>query len=1516
MCAFFVCTTEIFAAPSAKAGAKALPEEGYTINFDNVSIKEFLKFVSRIGNVNVIYNDADLNFNVTIVSEDKTDLNNVMSALVQILRIHGLTLIEEEKNLIIHSNTDVRQIPTVVSDEVPLTGKNRPAIMTKVFKISKGNPAHIASLLTPMLSRDALVEVSMSTMQLIITDVASSIDTIEELLMSLDAPQTPYDVEAYISKNISVIELGTLAKKILDPIIDNTTLELIPQIDTGTLYIVSTPFLIDKTLAVLRELDKESILNEPKNLSAENVLIYKLQHKNAEEILASLKKIAEEANSQGFTSTGLGTVLLNAKFIKSTRSLMFIGPPATLSVVDALLKNVDAVTMTTLEVENSSFYFFEPQGISLEDTIKVLKEISANLKKNEYSRPGLIHTIDSARPILPLETILFTGSPETIMELKPLLTSVQDSVLSLEKVDGPYKFFIYNIKDANEEQIRSSLNNLADYLDSNHYPNTELIKAIRTMKWIKATNSLIFTGHQLALKELTEIISSFDVPKYRSQAVPTQTPLSTDFVLFSPKNMSIDGFKEAIEEMAKNLKAADLADPAFLKTLETVKSLPSSDQLIFTGDSPSLKRLSVVLAEIDQQDATLKEGPYLVQVGKADYQKIKNALDLLVAGLPKSDPLAEIVKGMKYLPDANVIVFRGSPIAMQKITEVIELTNTAENERRLGSTVVFVSLQQADVKAVVKMLQEMGLRLESTKGSSPGLIATLKGAQASGNSVILTGSPENVAQAKELINAEEKTLASEKNVTPPHTAFVPIQKSEGKMVIKMLHETAAKLENIEGSSPDLIATLAGAQLTVNENMIILSGKPETIAKAQELISADAASIPQGALTEVWLYRLKNLSAKDLNAALMGVAHHADDQNPSALTRSLITTIETMREIPDSKAVQFVATDKTIQKLKELIEILDVQTTSNIKTTDLGSNFLVYKVKHINPQDLLNHLKQLIKDEGNPSQETSITKTIKNARYVKESHSLIFTGSKGDLGKIETFLNDLDVSQNPPQVSADRHVEGYKLYRPSYVSGLELIQMVKNFEEHLVASGGSNESLSEVIDHLSYINRTNAIIVTGEDKSVDEVMNLFKEFDTSDAAAGDNGPYNDSNIETIDDTGFLIYKLQHQTGEGIVNALTLVSSDLANMKNQKKNESLIESIRSVQWIEITNSLIATGEPKVLTKLKELIESIDRPLKQVFIEILMIEVSDTTTVDIGLSWGSFGANQNRIGWGLGNYPASNTGSNASTFSQQFPTINGTNVPSGGPDIPPINSGFLGVIGDLVWANGKSYASLGSLLTALKNDGDTTVVLSQKIVTQDNQNAKIFSGSNVPFTGSLVTTSGLSQTTNANLEYRNIGVTLSITPIIGDNGLITMDIDLENSEEANQGSGQSSSVSTNSVNGITTSRTSMQTRVHMPDRHFLVLSGTMRNQITRLVSGIPCLGGLPMIGAAFSETSKLTVNTNVIVFVKPHVITSPEVYESITRNQQEIYGNPKQANVRDYNSALELIRSPDDEEYDEED
>jgi type III secretion protein C len=215
------------------------------------------------------------------------------------------------------------------------------------------------------------------------------------------------------------------------------------------------------------------------------------------------------------------------------------------------------------------------------------------------------------------------------------------------------------------------------------------------------------------------------------------------------------------------------------------------------------------------------------------------------------------------------------------------------------------------------------------------------------------------------------------------------------------------------------------------------------------------------------------------------------------------------------------------------------------------------------------------------------------------------------------------------------------------------------------------------------------------------------------------------------------------------------------------------------------------------------------------------------------------------------------------------------------------------------------LGSVVDALKADNDSTIALNQKIITQDNKNASIFVGQNLPYTGSVVQNVGTNTTvTNSNLEYRDVGVSLSITPQIGDNDTVTLNINQEITENISN----NSSSSPITLNGIATSKTTTQTSVTVPDKAFLIISGQIDNTLSQTRTSIPCLGGLPLIGAAFSQSDSLSNKNSIIIFVRPHIIKSYDVYKEITANQEELH-RAQTDNVEAFDAGLELVKTPDD-------
>ena len=375
--------------------------------------------------------------------------------------------------------------------------------------------------------------------------------------------------------------------------------------------------------------------------------------------------------------------------------------------------------------------------------------------------------------------------------------------------------------------------------------------------------------------------------------------------------------------------------------------------------------------------------------------------------------------------------------------------------------------------------------------------------------------------------------------------------------------------------------------------------------------------------------------------------------------------------------------------------------------------------------------------------------------------------------------------------------------------------------------------------------------------------------------------------------FHVYKLQYHVGNEIYSAIKSIAASMKASPTRSKD--LMTSIESMQWIESTNSLLFSGTADGIEELNALIASLDVPKKQVFIEVLVIETDVKKGLEFGLEWGSGGQYRNKFGYGFGNFPAT---PRKSPFANSLQQTNASNPPTGADQFP-LGRGFdLGVIGDIILHKGQSYFSLGSLVSALEADGDSSIILNQKIITQDNKLSRIFVGDNIAFTGSVIETIGASQQTSSNIEYRDVGVKLNITPLLGDEDVITLEISEEITDII-----PSLHHSSDSVSGINTTKTDMATQVHVPDQSFLVLSGMIRNTKRERKSGVPCLGGLPLVGAAFSKTTTDDEKRNVIVFVRPQIIKSDSDYRNITAFQQSQFKN-ESANPSHFQMGVDML------------
>jgi type III secretion protein C len=370
------------------------------------------------------------------------------------------------------------------------------------------------------------------------------------------------------------------------------------------------------------------------------------------------------------------------------------------------------------------------------------------------------------------------------------------------------------------------------------------------------------------------------------------------------------------------------------------------------------------------------------------------------------------------------------------------------------------------------------------------------------------------------------------------------------------------------------------------------------------------------------------------------------------------------------------------------------------------------------------------------------------------------------------------------------------------------------------------------------------------------------------------------------TKFFIYKLQYRRGESVEPALRQIADTL--QINEKGSEDLINTLRSVQWLVEPNSLVFSGTEENLIKIQQLVSEIDIPMRQVLIEMLILETSLRDSLNYGVNYNT------RFGGGdLSGSQGFSTGSNpllsemttagftnlgqALTPTPQIITLDGTNLAD--------QTGFsLGVIGRKIVHCGTEFGSIGALVNALHDRIKDKVVSNPKLLVEDGAIAELFVGLNTPYRTQSIS-NDFGSVITSNFEYRDVGTRLKVTPYLGNGDIIAMDIEEEVSSIV---AGLiTDAQSANTSPGPTTRINRTVTRVHIPDNYFLIISGMMQNEESRERVNVPCLGGVPLIGAAFASKVNADTGRNLMIFIRPKIIDTEEEIQNITKHNQDIYG-----------------------------
>lgn len=377
--------------------------------------------------------------------------------------------------------------------------------------------------------------------------------------------------------------------------------------------------------------------------------------------------------------------------------------------------------------------------------------------------------------------------------------------------------------------------------------------------------------------------------------------------------------------------------------------------------------------------------------------------------------------------------------------------------------------------------------------------------------------------------------------------------------------------------------------------------------------------------------------------------------------------------------------------------------------------------------------------------------------------------------------------------------------------------------------------------------------------------------------------------------FLLHKVHYRKGEELQRSLQAMSDSLRDMENV--DVDLVNSLLSAQWLESSNSIVFSGTPESLNKISILIDEIDIPLRQVFIEMLILEASLVDALNYSVKWGNrFGGGNWAGGDGFDSTfpsPLSSALNSAgvNNLGQPIQINPATGLPVLGqvlvPNPTPFNGtpGFdIGIIGQRIFnkLTGIEFESIGAFINCLRAITTSNIILNPKIITEDGVPAEVFVGENIAYqTQSIVNDQGVILTSN--FEYRDVGTRLKVTPYLGANDIIALEIE---NEITNVISNAQAGLPANSNVGPNTSKSSTVTRVHIPSGFFLIISGMLRDETRRSDAHAPCLGGIPVLGAAFKDKKYEDQKRNLMIFIQPKIIDTDEDMQCLTKHQQDLF------------------------------
>ena len=288
------------------------------------------------------------------------------------------------------------------------------------------------------------------------------------------------------------------------------------------------------------------------------------------------------------------------------------------------------------------------------------------------------------------------------------------------------------------------------------------------------------------------------------------------------------------------------------------------------------------------------------------------------------------------------------------------------------------------------------------------------------------------------------------------------------------------------------------------------------------------------------------------------------------------------------------------------------------------------------------------------------------------------------------------------------------------------------------------------------------------------------------------------------------------------------------------------------------------------MERLLQNLDRRSPQILIEAKIVEVTSNYAREIGVQWGGgyTGGNGSVTGGATGVTQATSSGSagtttgipaiGSSTFFPQTGDIGRSgnayvvNLPAA------VGAGAGGALGMTLTRLMGGRLALDLQLSAMQSTGNGRILSSPKVLTMNNKEAKISSGTDIPI--QIVSATAVTSVNTLGVQIISATTSISAIPTITNDNRILMVVKLEKADPD----------FSQEVNGIPTiTRRSAEAQLVVDNGETVVLGGILAKNESRSESAVPYLSKIPIIGWFFKETSTTQTQDELMVFITPTIV-----------------------------------------------